>query len=79
MAFWRQLATAARGELPSGAYVALVSFSFWLDWIQSRHGEATAFLHWPRLARAALLAMAVILWFLLSRAVPPEPFIYRGF
>lgn len=79
VAFWRHLVAAPLGELPSAAYVVFVVPSFWLDWIQSRHGDATAFFHWPRPVRAALLAIALILWFLLSRATAPAPFIYRGF
>jgi len=51
----------------------------WLDWVQYRRGEF-AFLRWPRLARATLLAFAflAVLGALQIAATPP-PFVYQGF
>jgi hypothetical protein len=78
-AFYSRLCSGAPGAWPDGRWLLLIAPSFWLDLMQARHGDDVTFDHWPRLARATLLAAVVILWFLLSRNAPPAPFIYRGF
>ncbi len=77
--FWQQLVTGPFGALPDGRMLLFMLPSIWLDWMQSQHGEDTVFTAWPRPARAALLALAVLLWFAMSGAVAPAPFVYQGF
>ncbi len=77
--FWQQLVTGPLGALPDGRPLLFMLPSLWLDWMQSRHGEDTVFTPWPRLARAALLALAIVLCFALSGAAAPTPFAYQGF
>jgi hypothetical protein len=67
------------GALPDAGVLWYIAPSMWLDWMEQRHGEDSTFDHWPRLGRAALLAAAMLLWFLMTRGGPPAPFIYRGF
>ena len=76
--YWRRLA-GPPGGVPDLRIIFLMLWSLWLDRIEGRHGDATAFWPWPRLARASLLAIAVVLWVLLTRQQSPAPFIYRGF
>ena len=77
--FWRQLATGPIGSLPEARLLLYMLPSLWLDWMQIRQGEDTVFMPWPRLARAAMLATAVLLWFALYGAVAPTAFVYQGF
>ncbi len=77
--FWQQLLTGPIGALPDGRLLLFMLPTIWLDWMQSRHGEDTVFMTWSQRARAALLALTVLLWFALSGAVAPAPFVYQGF
>jgi len=77
--FWRQLVTDPTGSLPNSRVLLYMLPSLWLDWMQSRHGEDTVFMPWPRLARATLLATAVLLWLVMHGAAAPTPFVYQGF
>lgn len=77
--FWQQLLIGPISALPDGRLLLFMLPSIWLDWMQSRHGEDTVFMPWPRLARATALALAILLWFGLSGATAPTPFVYQGF
>jgi D-alanyl-lipoteichoic acid acyltransferase DltB (MBOAT superfamily) len=77
--FWHQLFSDAPGPLPDGRLLLFMLPSLWLDWMQARHGEDSPFLHWPTAARAALLAVAVLLWLAAAGAAAPTPFVYQGF
>ena len=77
--FWRRLLTGPVGALPDVRMLLYMLPSLWLDWMQLRHDEETAFMSWPRLARAGLLATAVLLWFLMLGSSAPSPFVYQGF
>ena len=57
----------------------LMAPSLWLDWMESRHGDEATFAHWPRLGRAAVLAFALGLCFLMTRATSGAPFIYQAY
>ena len=57
----------------------LVAVSLGLDAVQARHGEATAFGSWPRLARAGVIALTLLAVLLASRGSTEPPFIYQGF
>ncbi|MEW5871687.1 MAG: hypothetical protein AB1894_20630 [Chloroflexota bacterium] len=65
----RQLALAA----------PFLGLSLWIDWVQSRARDELVFLRWPRLAQAALLALALLAIFLATRADVGQPFIYQEF
>jgi len=77
--WWWTMLRGAAGGVPDGRVLWYITLSVWLDWIERRHGAETTFDHWPVLARTALLAGAMLLWFLMTRTQPSEPFIYRGF
>jgi alginate O-acetyltransferase complex protein AlgI len=79
VAWWSTLLRGPLGALPDAGVLWYIAPSMWLDWMEQRHGEDSTFDHWPRLGRAALLAAAMLLWFLMTRGGPPAPFIYRGF
>jgi hypothetical protein len=53
--------------------------SLGLDWLEMRHGDDTILMLWPRLARVAALATAVLLWLAMYGATAPAPFVYQGF
>ena len=71
--------TVMVGRLPDSQMLVYIVPSLWLDWMQARHGEATVFMHWPRLQRAALMAGAIVLWVVMSAGTGPTPFVYQGF
>lgn len=79
VAFWRRLLSCAPGTWPDARWLLFILPSFGLDFLQARYGDENTFDRWPRLARAVLLAAALLLWFHFSRDTPPAPFIYRGF
>ena len=76
---WWTMLRAAVGDLPDTRMLWYIAPSLWLDWMERRCGAETMFDHWPRLDRAALLAVAMLAWFLMTRTQPSAPFIYRGF
>jgi hypothetical protein len=78
-AWWSAILRGQPGPMPAASMLVYIVPSLWLDWMQERHGAETAFDHWPRAARALLLASAMMLCFVMTRTVPPAPFIYRGF
>jgi alginate O-acetyltransferase complex protein AlgI len=77
--FWGQLLTGPLGSFPEARFLLYILPSVWLDWMQSRHGDDTVFMPWPRLARAALLAGATLLCLAMYGAAAPTPFVYQGF
>ena len=79
LAWWSTVLHGAAGGLPNARMAWYFALSLWLDWMESRHGADTLVDHWPRVGRAAVLAMAMLLCFLATRAASPAPFIYRGF
>jgi D-alanyl-lipoteichoic acid acyltransferase DltB (MBOAT superfamily) len=79
LAYWSTMLHGAAGDLPDAQILAYMAASLWLDWREQRFGAETMFDHWRRLDRAALLAVAMLLWFLMTRVQPSAPFIYRGF
>lgn len=79
LVFFKRLMSWPGGGLPDSRVFLVMIPAFWLDWVQYRHKNEFAFLPWPRLARATLLAVAVLAVFLFSRAQINEPFIYQGF
>ncbi len=64
--------------LPAQILILIVP-SLWLDWMQARHGDERTFSHWRPLARTLVLACALLLCFLMSRAAAGAPFIYQAF
>jgi D-alanyl-lipoteichoic acid acyltransferase DltB (MBOAT superfamily) len=79
MALWAALLRPAGWALPPAALVVVVGATLLMDTLERRTGDPTAVLAWPRPARAAALALAVLLVFLASRAAPPAPFVYQNF
>jgi len=77
--YWHGLLRGTMGPWPDIRMLWFMAPSLWLDWMEYRHGAESTFDHWPRLARAALLATALLLWFLMTRTQGSAPFIYRGF
>ncbi|MGE0519787.1 MAG: MBOAT family protein [Candidatus Binatia bacterium] len=77
--YWGAMLRGAAGDLPDPQILAFMAASLWLDWREHRYGAETMFDHWPRFDRAALLAAAMLLWFVMTRIEPTTPFIYRGF
>ena len=77
--YWWTMLRGAAGGVPDGRMLWYIVPSFWLDWMERRHGAETTFDHWPAAARTTLLAGAMLLWFLMTRTQPVTPFIYRGF
>ena len=77
--FWRLVFRGEFGGAPDPRILAFVAPSVWLDWMQYRHGEVTAFAGWPRAARAGLAAAALLLCFLATRTGAGAPFVYQGF
>lgn len=77
--WWWTMLRGVPGALPDRRILWYIAPSLWLDWMEHRHGAETAFDHWPLCGRAALLALALLLWVAMTRTQPSAPFIYRGF
>ena len=71
--YWRALFMSPLGPLPDARCLLFMLPSIWLDWMQARQGEDTVFMSWPRLARATLLAIAMLLWLAMSWSASPAP------
>jgi alginate O-acetyltransferase complex protein AlgI len=79
LAYWRGLLNWSNLSLPSPQVFLILIPAVWLDWVEERGGEF-AFLGWPRLAQATLLAIAVLALFLISQSdLQSPPFVYQGF
>lgn len=76
---WQQLLPGGSGGLGNLRMVVLMIPSLWLDWMHLRHGDETMVAHWPRIARAAALAGAMLLCVAAAASVSPAPFVYQGF
>jgi hypothetical protein len=77
--FFHTLVTNIQWTLPDSRVFIVILPALWIDLVQHRRKNELAFLSWPLLCRAGLLAMAVLTIFLFSRSRIPEPFIYQGF
>jgi D-alanyl-lipoteichoic acid acyltransferase DltB (MBOAT superfamily) len=77
--YWRGLIGWRPWQWTSWGVPILAMVSLGLDALQARGGEATAFAHWPRLARAGLLAAAILAIFLATRGSVDPLFVYQGF
>ncbi len=77
--FFQGLLTNTQWILPNSRVFLMMIPSLWLDFVQYRRKDEFAFLSWPLLSRAALLALAGLAIFLFSQSKIPPPFIYQGF
>lgn len=79
MASWARIFSGTPWTLPACRVFVVALLGFGIDAVQHRRKDEWAFLAWPRGARAALLAAALLAVFLFSQAQIPEPFFYQGF
>jgi hypothetical protein len=77
--FWERVLSGAAIGSPRYAIFAFVAASLALDVVVARGGEDAVLHAWPRWARAAVLAVAILAWFLATRGSTPPPFVYQGF
>ncbi len=77
--YWRGIFTGPVWEMPDLRLIFLIAGALLLDGYQSRHQNETIFLKWPRPARAALLALALLVIFFITRSDFGAPFVYQGF
>jgi alginate O-acetyltransferase complex protein AlgI len=80
--FWKQLLTFGEFSLRYRRLVLVAGYvllSVAIDVIQRYYQDEAAFLRWPRLVQAALLATVIFLTFILSQGSTAEPFVYQGF
>lgn len=80
--FWRGLFTQPQGVTTDYWLLIVllpIALSLWIDWMQYRAGSDTVFLEWPKLARAFLLAVSVLLIIAFSIEKSATLFIYQGF
>jgi len=81
LAFWRRLSTLAPGAVVRISLLGCgwrILVSLLIDSLQARTGQETPFLSWPRAARLALAAGAVLAIVVASRS-GMRPFVYQGF
>jgi hypothetical protein len=77
--FWRALLDWSALHRPSYRPILVLLPALWIDLAQFWRDDELVFLRWPRLVQAALLALAVLAVFLVSRADSGAPFVYQGF
>jgi alginate O-acetyltransferase complex protein AlgI len=77
--FWQGLLDWSNAALPDSRVFLVAVPGLWIDWVQYFKEDELVFLKWPRAARAALCALALLTVFLFSRQTAGEPFIYQGF
>lgn len=77
--YWRGLLNWSQIKPPDIRIFLILAPALWLDTVQYRGREETIFLRWPRLAQATLLAIALLVIFLTTRADTAAPFVYQGF
>ena len=66
------------GGLDPRALACIVP-AVWIDWVQARGRDETVFLRWSPMARAAALAVALLVLFLAAQRDVDAPFVYQGF
>lgn len=79
LAYWRGMITFSSLALPPKRLLLLLIPALWLDWMQARHNDELVFMRWPRLAQAALLALAFLAILVATQVDTSPPFIYQGF
>ena len=79
LAFWGRLFSWTKLVFHETRIMIIVAFALGLDVVQYFKRDELVFLHWPRLARATLLALAVLAVFLVTRADTGASFVYQGF
>ncbi|MGH7896885.1 MAG: MBOAT family O-acyltransferase [Candidatus Binatia bacterium] len=75
---WTALAAWPGPIRPYPFATLLIAVSLAIDAVQERAGDDVPFVRWPRVAHAAVLAVAALAIFLATRA-PARPFVYQGF
>jgi D-alanyl-lipoteichoic acid acyltransferase DltB (MBOAT superfamily) len=68
-----------KGATPDLHLFLMIGVSLCIDYVQYRNRDEVAFLSWPPLVRATLLAAAILAVFLATRMRPVTPFIYQAF
>ncbi len=53
--------------------------ALWLDWVQNHSEDELVLLTWSPVAKAALLAIALLVTFVFTLSEPGTPFVYQGF
>lgn len=77
--FFQSLFANSHWILPDSRVFIMIIPSFWIDIVQHRSNDEFKFLSYPLIARALLLALALLAIFLFSQSKIPAPFIYQGF
>lgn len=77
--FTRLLASRRVWMVPHARLVAVLALAVAIDWVQVRHDDELAFLRWPRLVRAGLLAAALLVTWLATLSDTGAPFVYQEF
>ena len=80
--FWRGMFSRSYKAIGFSHYLVLVpvvGLVAALDGVQRHYRDEVAFLRWPRLVQAALLAVSAVLILLLASPEQIEPFVYQGF
>lgn len=79
LAFWERLFVLTNFRFREWRIIIVSLLAIGLDTILYFSRDEFVFLHWPRPVRAALLALAVIIIFLVTRTDTGLRFIYQGF
>lgn len=77
--FWQQLFTWKGAVVPDCRVLIPMGIAAFIDWAQFLGRNELVFLHWPRWTQGALLALAVLCIFLVTRVDIQGPFIYQEF
>jgi D-alanyl-lipoteichoic acid acyltransferase DltB (MBOAT superfamily) len=77
--YWQGLLRWNNVDLPPLYILIVIVPALWLDWIQYKTQDELVFLRWPQPVRAALLALALLLTFMVTQATTSPPFVYQGF
>lgn len=79
LAYWQGMLNFSDLRRPTVRVLVAILPALWLDWVQYRRNDELVFLRWPRLAQAALLALAILAIFLATQIDTSPPFVYQGF
>jgi D-alanyl-lipoteichoic acid acyltransferase DltB (MBOAT superfamily) len=80
--FWKQLLSFGTFEVRYRRLFLVAIFvliTLIIDLLQRRFQDEVVFLRWPRLAKAAALAIVIFLVIIVSSGDVSEPFVYQGF